>query len=77
MKEAWLAGLFDERWGMYNVKGRDAMVDYCRRYELDLGPISQNNKIHRKTNFQYHHRDLYCDITLYLATTIDLKLRSI
>ena len=41
------------------------------------GRFSQSNQIHCKTNFQYHHRDLYCDITLYLATTIDLTLRSI
>ena len=26
---------------------------------------------------QYYHSDLYCDITLYLATTIGLQLRSI
>ena len=26
---------------------------------------------------QYHHSDLYCDITLHWATTIDLQLRSI
>ena len=47
------------------------------RIEESLGPISQSNNVHRKTNFQYHHSDLYCDITLYLATTIDLQLRSI
>ena len=41
------------------------------------GPISQSNNIRRKTHFQYHHSGLYCDITLYLATTTDLQLRSI
>ena len=45
--------------------------------EGHLGSISQSNKIHRKTNFQYYHSNLYCDITLSLATTIDLQLRSI
>ena len=37
------------------------------------GPISQSNKNHCKTNFQYHHSDLYNDITFYLATTINLR----
>ena len=27
--------------------------------------------------FQHHHSNLFCGITLYLATTIDLQLRSI
>ena len=40
-------------------------------------PISQSNKDHRKTNFQYYLSDLYCNITLYSATTIDLQLGSI
>ena len=42
-----------------------------------LGSISQSNKTHRKSNCQYHQSDLYCDITLYLATAIDLQLISI
>ena len=29
-----------------------------------LGTISQSNKVHRKTNFQYHRSDSYCGITL-------------
>ena len=33
--------------------------------------------IYYETNCQYHHSDLYCVITLYSATTIDLQLRSI
>ena len=44
---------------------------------INLGPISQSNKIHRKTIFQYHHSNLYWDIPIFIATTIDLQLRSI
>ena len=40
-----------------------------------LGADFTSNKIYRKTNFQYQQSDLYCDITLFLATTIDLQLR--
>ena len=47
------------------------------RDKKDLGSISQNTKIHLKINCHYYHSDLYCDITLYLATTIYLQLRSI
>ena len=50
---------------------------FCQSNQEDLEPISQSNQIHQKIYCQYHHSDLYCDITLYLATTIDLQLRSV
>ena len=37
-----------------------------RAGKLFLGAISQSNKIHSRTNFQYHHSDLYSDVTLRL-----------
>ena len=33
--------------------------------KVDQGSTLQSNKFHRKTNCQYHHSDLHCDITLY------------
>ena len=46
-------------------------------HTLLLGSISHSNQIHWKTNCQYHHSDLHCDITLYESTAISLQLRSI
>ena len=56
------------------------MVEVDIVYEKAFGAhglISQSNKTHRKLNCQYYHSNLYNDITLYLATNIDLQLRSI
>ncbi len=39
--------------------------------------ISQRDKINLKMSCHYYHSDLFCDITLCLATKINWQLRSI
>nr|CAD55602.1 Cyclin B binding protein [Marthasterias glacialis] len=37
MASSWRHNYYDERWGMYNVKGRDARVTPCRTYTISSG----------------------------------------
>ncbi len=48
-----------------------------RCLNTDRGSISKSTKTHLEMSCQYHHSDLYCDITLCLAMKIDLQLGSI
>ena len=53
------------------------MMPKFKQALLGMSEISLKWQNHLKMTCQYYHGDLYCDITLCLATTIELQLRSI